>query len=190
MNGNRNPVLNTEYPAPNEQELTEKIGELLRGLVEQRFLQGMTYRSLNTKSHAAVRAEFVVDPSLPEKFRVGIFRETRKYPAWIRYSSTLPDPLPDKDRDLRGMAIKLIGVDGEKLLEWDRHGDTHDLIFITPDTFFTRTPQDLGPAIAAANTQSQAKWDGKCWTDPTWGACNAAPEQSQSPVPAKTPVRK
>jgi hypothetical protein len=135
--------LNTEYPAQGEDELADKLVRLLRGTVEQRFLQGLTYRGVNTKSHAAVRAEVTVAGDLPDSLRIGLFRETRSYPAWIRFSSTLSDPLPDNDRDLRGMSLKLMDVNGEKLLESDRYGSTHDLIFITPDTFFTSTPEDF-----------------------------------------------
>jgi hypothetical protein len=143
MNGARELAINTEYPAPNEDELAEKLVQLLRRTVEQRFLQGMTYRGVNTKSHAAVRANFIVDPDLPEHLRVGLFRTPRTYPAWIRFSSTLPDPLPDNDRDLRGLAIKLMDVDGVTLLEPDSDAHTHDLTFITPDTFLTSTPEDF-----------------------------------------------
>ncbi|HUB52451.1 MAG TPA: di-heme-cytochrome C peroxidase [Terracidiphilus sp.] len=135
--------LNTEYPAAGEKELAEKIFQALRKSVESRFLQGLTYRGVNAKTHAAVRAELVVEPDLPDYLRVGLFKEPRSYPSWIRLSSTLPDPLPDSVRDLRGLAIKLMEVPGEKLLEGDRHGTTHDLIFITPDVFFTANPQQF-----------------------------------------------
>ena len=143
MASGRELELNTEYPQPNEDEVTEKIVALLRELIEERFLQGLTYRAVNTKSHAAVRAEMIVDPDLPEEFRIGVFREPRRYPAWIRYSSTLPDPLADNVADLRGMAVKIMGVEGPKLLPADQHGTTHDFIFITPQTFFTSTAEDF-----------------------------------------------
>jgi hypothetical protein len=143
MTGATKLALDTEYPAPNEDKLAETLVQLLRGIVEQRFLQGMTYRGVNTKSHAAARATLIVDPDLPEHLRVGLFKTPRTYPAWIRFSSTLPDPLPDNDKDLRGMAIKLMDVEGVTLLEADSHAHTHDLIFITPDTFFTANPQDF-----------------------------------------------
>lgn len=129
--------LNTEYPEPGEEELAVKIAAKLREVVESRFLQGLTYRAPNTKTHGAVRAEFIVDAGLPEEFRIGLFREQRRYPAWIRFSSTLPQSEPDKVRDLRGMGIKLMGVDGPKLLPSDPNGSNHDLAFITPETFFT-----------------------------------------------------
>jgi hypothetical protein len=149
-------AINTEYPAPNEDELAEKLVQLLLRTVEQRFLQGMTYRAVNTKSHSAVRANFVVDPDLPEHLGVGLFRTPRTYPAWIRYSSTLPEPLPDSDRDLRGMAIKLMDVDGVTLLDADSQTHTHDLTFITPDTFLTSTPQDFLSFAEAGGLN--AKW--------------------------------
>ena len=143
MASGRQLVLNTEYPESNEEETVEKIVAILRDTVERRRRQGLTSRAVNTKSHAAVRAEFIVDPELPEEYRIGVFREPRRYPAWIRYSNTLPDPRPDKHPDLRGMAVKLMGVEGPKLLPADQNGTTHDFIFITPDTFFTSTPADF-----------------------------------------------
>ncbi len=141
--------LNTEYPGPTEEALARKMAEQLRKSVEQRFLQGMTYRGVNTKSHAAVRAKLVVNPDLPPDLRVGLYREPRTYSAWVRFCSTLPDPLPDIKPDLRGLSIKLMEVPGEKLLPSDPQGTTHDLTFITPDTFFVRTPEEFS-AFAAA----------------------------------------
>ena len=136
-------AINTEYPEPDEDAIAARLVELLRGAVEQRFLQGTTYRGANTKSHAAVRANLIVDTNLSEDLRVGLFRTPRTYPAWIRFSSTLPDPLPDSKRDVRGLAIKLMDVDGATLLEPDSQSRTHDLIFNTPDIFLTANPRDF-----------------------------------------------
>jgi hypothetical protein len=136
-------ILNTEYPEPDEEELAAKIAGVLREVAESRFLQGLTYRFPNTKSHAAVRGEFIVDPGLPEEFRIGVFREPRRYPAWIRFSSTLPQSLPDMVRDLRGIGLKLMGVEGPKLLPSDPHGTTHDFTFITPEKFLTSTAAEF-----------------------------------------------
>jgi hypothetical protein len=136
-------ALHTEYPDPDEEELAGKIAALLREVAESRFLQGLTYRYPNTKSHAAVRAEFAVDPGLPEELRVGVFREPRRYPAWIRFSSTLPQSLPDMARDLRGIGLKLMGVEGPKLLPSDPQGTNHDFTFITPERFLTATAREF-----------------------------------------------
>lgn len=155
-------ALNTEYPAPNEEELTGKIVAILRKTLEGQFLQGLTYRLPNTKSHAAVRAEFIVDPDLPPEFRVGVFREPRRYPAWIRFSSTLPQTRPDTVRDLRGMGLKLMGVEGPKLLPSDPNGTTHDFTFITPETFFTTDPEEFY-AFALTGAMNEYKSPGDIW---------------------------
>ena len=58
--------LNTEYPAPDEPEITEKLIALLKGIIEQRYFNGVTHRDVHVKGHAAVRAEFTVEPLAPE----------------------------------------------------------------------------------------------------------------------------
>jgi hypothetical protein len=70
----RNLKLNTEYPAPDELEITEKLIARLKGIIEQRYFTGLTYRDVHVKGYAAVSAEFIVEPLAPE-FRVGIFNE-------------------------------------------------------------------------------------------------------------------
>ncbi len=143
MPSDRQLALNTEYPQPNEDELAGKIFALLRKDLEARFLQGLTYRMANTKSHAAVRAEFAVDPDLPDEFRIGVFREPRRYPAWMRFSGTVPQPAPDLVRDVRGIGLKLMGVEGPKLLPSDPNGTTHDFTFVSHQNFLTGTPVDF-----------------------------------------------
>jgi hypothetical protein len=169
--------LNTEYPPPEEQELAATLVDLIRKSVEERFLQGMTYRGVNTKSHVAAQATLTVDQDLPSELRVGLFKEPRTYPVWIRFSSTLPDPKPDIVPDLRGMALKLMEVEGETLLESDPKSYTHDMIFITVDTFFTSVPQDFLKFMKAGGISSK-KTPGSMiallWfilTHPAVGAC-------------------
>jgi hypothetical protein len=165
--------LDTEYPRPGEEELAGKIAAVFREIIEAQFLQGTTYRFPNTKTHAAVRAEFTVDPDLPEEFRIGVFREPRSYPAWIRFSSTLPIPNPDKVNDLRGIGLKLIGVDGPKLLPSDENGSTHDFLFLTPQTFLTRTPEQFYE-FACTGALKQRKSLAEFWKILLFGLRNPA----------------
>jgi len=44
---------------------------------------------------------------------------------------------------------------------------------------------EMTPALAAAKNQPSSNQDGQCWSDPQYGACNAAPSGSQNPVPSK-----
>jgi Catalase len=135
--------LNTEYPKANEQELTEKLIALLKSVIMQRYFTGPTYRDVHVKGHAGVRAEFTVEPDLPEEFRVGVFKEPRTYPAWIRFSNAFQDPQMDIKGDIRGFALKLMGVEGEKLLDVHKDAETQDFIFLSTNLFLTKDAEDF-----------------------------------------------
>jgi catalase len=135
--------LNTEYPAPDEQEITEKLIVLIKRIIEQRDTSGITRRDVHVKGHAAVRAEFVVEPGLPEEFRVGVFKEPRTFPAWIRFSNSSENPSEDIKKDIRGFALKLMGVEGEKLIETQKDATTQDFIFLSTNQFLTKDAKDF-----------------------------------------------
>jgi catalase len=135
--------LNTEYPAPDEPEITEKLIVLLKGIIEQRYAGGLTTRDVHVKGHAGVRAEFIVEPGLPEEFRVGVFKEPRTFPAWIRFSNSSQDPSVDIKGDIRGFALKLMGVEGEKLIETQKDATTQDFIFLSTNLFLTKDAKDF-----------------------------------------------
>jgi hypothetical protein len=135
--------LNTEYPAPDEQEFTEKLIVLLKRIIEQRDTGGITRRDVHVKAHAVVRAEFIVEPGLPEEFRVGVFKESRTYPAWIRLSNASHEPAEDIKGDVRGFALKLMGVEGEKLIDSQKDATTQDFIFLSTNLFLTKDAKDF-----------------------------------------------
>ena len=143
------PELYQEYPEPDERDTVEQLVALLRGVVEQHFFTGLHYRDVHVKGHAAVRAEFVVDADLPQDLRVGVFKDPRTFPAWIRYSNSNHVPSPDIRGDIRGLAIKLVGVPGRKLLEPQQDADTHDFVFLSTDVFLTGTARDFYKFVKA-----------------------------------------
>lgn len=126
-----------EYPLPNEEQL---IQELL-AIREKRVQQGPAekfIRESHPKHHGCVRAEFIVEPNLPDDLRVGLFAKAQTYSARIRFSnaSSLKRDgtfRPDIKHDVRGMAIKLVGVEGEKLLDDEKHETTQDFLLISAD---------------------------------------------------------
>jgi catalase len=140
--------LNTEYPAPDEAEITQRLIVLLKGVIEQRYLTGLTPRDVHVKGHAAVRAEFIVEPGLPEELRVGVFKEPRTFPAWIRFSNSSQDPTVDIKGDIRGFALKLMGVEGEKLIETQKDATTQDFIFLSTNLFLTKDAKDFCGLVA------------------------------------------
>lgn len=110
-------TLNLENPPVGEKEATQKLTELLRKKMVSENPNRMM-RDAHPKQHGLVKAEFIVEPDLPAELQVGVFKEPRTYPAWIRFSNQNSPPLPDKDKDIRGMAIKLMGFDSPEQIEF------------------------------------------------------------------------
>ncbi len=75
-------------------------------------------RGQHPKTLGCVRAEFVIEPDLPEHLRVGVFAEARRFLAVVRFSNGHHSD--DRRGDIHGVAIKLLDVDGEKLLPDER----------------------------------------------------------------------
>jgi hypothetical protein len=102
--------------------------------------QGDMRRDAHPKHHGAVRAELVVEPNLPPELAVGVFRSPRSYPAWVRFSNGSGTVQADHLRDGRGIAIKLMDVDGPKLMSDEAR--TQDFLFINHDVFAVKDASD------------------------------------------------
>jgi hypothetical protein len=148
-----------EYPPPGEAEVTLRLAERLKAKVVRENLPGSLRRDAHAKMHGLVKAEFVIEPNLPPELRVGVFKEARTYQAWIRYSNQHSLLRADIDRDLRGMAIKLMGVEGDKVLDAEKHEKTQDFILCSNPCFFTSDVQEFDDLIVAL---TGSKW-GMIW---------------------------
>ena len=71
-------------------------------------------RDQHPKQHGCLRARFVIGKNLESRYRQGLFQEPRLYEAWIRLSNGAQHD--DRKPDAHGMAVKLMGVDGPKVL--------------------------------------------------------------------------
>jgi hypothetical protein len=78
-------------------------------------------RDAHPRAHGCVKAEFQVEAALPVELAQGVFVRGTTYPAWVRFSNGSPDPSqPDAKGDIRGMAVKLLNVPGDKILPHER----------------------------------------------------------------------
>ena len=130
--------LGNEYPAPGESALIDEIVKLFHNFIKRKYHAGNARRDAHAKMHGCVRAEFAVDSRLPPALEHGVFKKGAKYPALIRFSNCSPEPdFDDTKADVRGMAIKLLDVEGPKLLENERSERTQDFLLINPRIFFS-----------------------------------------------------
>ncbi|WP_437336744.1 catalase family protein [Sorangium sp. So ce394] len=143
--------LHEEYPPPGEEDSIRQITEIMRRNYEQAYPKGASpaLRGVHPKSHGCVRAHFIVDEGLPRELRHGVFREPRVYPAWVRFSSTSSRVQSDMKRDSRCMAIKLLGVEGEKILDGEKDATTQDFLMGNTDVFFSRSVADYLELMSA-----------------------------------------
>lgn len=72
-------------------------------------------RSVHAKSHGILKGELEVLPGLPAELAQGLFAKPAQYPVIMRLSTIAGDLLEDSVSLPRGIAIKVVGVDGERL---------------------------------------------------------------------------
>ncbi|MBD2095608.1 catalase family protein [Trichocoleus sp. FACHB-591] len=139
MTPTTNLKLGQENPPESEKQAIAAIIKLSQDLLNK--ASDPVQRQQHPKSHGCVKAEFTVE-DVPEHFRIGVFKEPRTYRAWIRFSNGSSNVQSDLKGDVRGMAIKLVGVSGEKLLEDERNAETQDFILINYPVLFLQDAQD------------------------------------------------
>ncbi len=119
-----------------EEERLDMIIDQMADQMRGRFKPGGYERGGNTKTHGILRANVTIRDDLPEHCRKGIFSSPRTYPAYVRYSGPGPNvPADIDDVGFGCMAVKLMDVPGDKLMEEEKH--TQDLIAVSTPTFVT-----------------------------------------------------
>jgi len=122
---------------PNEEVLAQNIAQVIEKSIREQYTAGNALRDAHPKAHGCVRAEFHVSKNIPAQFAKGVFTPDQSYQAWIRFSNASNDATTaDIDKDARGIAIKLLGVSGDKILESEKQATTQDFIMINHPVFF------------------------------------------------------
>jgi hypothetical protein len=139
-NNNAALELATEYPASDELEDIKETIAFLKTKMEEVHKPTHMRRDAHPKHHGLVKAEFIVEENLDEEFQVGVFKQglqrpNRSFPAWIRLSNASNRVHHDKEKDMIGFAIKLMGVEGDKILNLEK--DSYFTDALTQDESFT-----------------------------------------------------
>jgi hypothetical protein len=119
-----------ELTPPDEAQLTELIvasmGRVNRKIFDQ---HRHAVRDAHAKSHGILKGELEVYPDMPQHLRQGIFATPKRYPVIVRLSTAPGDLQSDRMPALYGMAIKVLGVIGNKLLSGDE-GHNQDFLLV------------------------------------------------------------
>ncbi len=136
-----------EDPPPGEAQQIGQIVDLTVKLLQYRYGDSLSRRGVHAKDHGCVKATFVVNPDVPEALRTGVFATPGKsYDAWVRFSNATGVVTADYETThkstgeaehkatSRGMAIKLMGVDGATLFD-EQGPKTQDFLLINQPMF-------------------------------------------------------
>lgn len=119
--------------------------------------KGPDLRQVHAKSHGLVWGEFIIENDIPEILKVGVFAKPENYPIWVRFSNASgPEKRgklkSDREADVRGIAIKLMNVEGKKAL--DDEEKTQDFILINSSIFFIQNVQGYVDLAKAGSGQA------------------------------------
>lgn len=101
---------------PDEEKVARELDETMAKIRETTFEDsGHAIRSVHAKSHGLLQAELDVLDNLAPFLAQGIFAKPGRHPVVMRFSTNPGDILPDNVSTPRGLAIKVLDVEGERL---------------------------------------------------------------------------
>jgi len=116
---------------PNEDQLGDEtvasMARVNRAMFEK---HRHAIRDAHAKSHGILRGELHVYPNLPAHLAQGMFQEAKTYPVIIRLSSAPGAIGSDTAPAVKGLAIKIIGVEGQKFLAGQADEVTQDFLLV------------------------------------------------------------
>ena len=117
---------------------------------------GHAVRSVHAKGHGVATGTLVVRDDLPAELAQGMFAAGGSYDAVMRFSTNAGDLLDDAIRLPRGVAIKVMGVSGDRLP--GAGGDTQDFVMANGPAFAAPDPKAfLGNLKLLARTTDKAE---------------------------------
>lgn len=127
------------------ESITADEGETIAGLNEQFDIimqrtaedYGHAVRSVHAKAHGILEAEMTVAGGLPAELAQGLFAAPGTHKAYLRLSTNAGNILPDAISLPRGLAMKVLDVEGPHLP--DAKGSTQDFIMVNGPVFQAST---------------------------------------------------
>jgi hypothetical protein len=120
-----------ENVSAEEESLFRDMALILQNKMAKDYPQGEMKRDAHPKNLACLQGEFIIEPNIPMELKVGLFQFPETYPVWIRISSSSGKIQSDKIKDVRGFAIKIMGVKGERFQPQNEEKETQDFILMS-----------------------------------------------------------
>ncbi len=129
-----------EKPEPDEADTIKALTEQFKIILDTTSQDyGHAVRSVHAKGHGLAKGTLTVRDGLPPELAQGLFAEPGSYDTILRFSTNAGDILDDSISLPRGLALKVLGVEGERLP--DAEGTTQDFILVNGPAFAAPTPK-------------------------------------------------
>lgn len=148
-----------EQPAPDEAATERRLRAAMRRIQETTWRDyGHAVRPVHAKSHAILQGEMEIPAGLPPEYAQGIFARPGRHEVILRLSTNPGDVLDDDISSPRGMAIKVLGVKGERLA--GSEGSTQDFVMVNAPAFAAPGPAEFAGNLdlLAATTDTGQGW--------------------------------
>ncbi len=146
-------------PADEADDIERVVQAMELILARTQAKSGEFRADVHVKSHGYVQGELRVLANLPAELAQGLFEREGVYRSVVRFSNSASEPHADAIPDGRGMAIKVLGVNGEMVSANEPSSSTQDFLMINHPVFFARNAKDflrLERVLVEANDSSLA----------------------------------
>ncbi len=144
-----------ERIAPDEEARFERYAEMLRSLQRARA-KGKAARALHAKANVGCYGVLTIAADLPEPLRHGLFAAPRSHECFIRFSNGAGAHQSDTKPDVRGVAIKVLGVPGKKLIPGLEDATTQDFLLIRTSAMAFRSVDEFVAVVWASRSPALA----------------------------------
>jgi hypothetical protein len=140
-----------EQIAPDEALRFEGYGRIFAAIQERKSKRFGVGRALHRKQVTGAQGSLQIGDNLPEFARQGIFATPGALQIWVRLSNGGMDRAADRKPDIRGFAIKVLGVQGDSALG-NGPAKSQDFLLINQEQFaFPKSDEFVAFVDAASN---------------------------------------
>ncbi len=130
-----------EQPAPDEHVTFDELSRTMQHITRHMAARYRhAYRPVHAKSHGVLVGTLEVPPELPESLAQGLFATPGSYPVILRFSTNPGDMLADTVSSPRGLAVKVLNVNGPKVANHEGR-TTQDFVCINTNAFGAPDPK-------------------------------------------------
>jgi hypothetical protein len=150
---------------PDVETIERDEAETVQGLEEQFKLildttsevYGHGVRAVHAKGHGVARGTLLIHAGLAPELAQGIFAIPGEHEANFRLSTNEGDILDDSIDLPRGLALKILGVDGARLPGSERDA-TQDFVMVNGPAFAALTPKAFLANLQLAGPTASSGW--------------------------------